>query len=328
MRNTFVNALCDLAEQDERVWLLCGDLGYSVLERFSERFPNRYINMGVAEQNMAGVAAGLALSGKVVFTYSIANFPVMRCLEQLRNDVCYHNLNVKTVTVGGGLAYGTHGYTHHGVEDIAVMRTLPNMVVLAPGDPVEARLAAKALLAQDGPGYLRLGKGGEPTIHQEEPDFQIGRALPLHDGDDVTIIATGAILSEAVKAADLLTADGIRATVLSMPSIQPIDREAILRAANRTPLIVTVEEHRLVGGLGSVVAETLSSAHGAQARLLTCGVTAMPSLVGSAAYLRERNGLDAIHLAQTIAQALDGMRNARLPVIPPGSPGSTQGRGG
>ncbi len=145
MRNTFVTTLCDLAEQDERVWLLCGDLGYSVLERFSERFPGRYVNMGVAEQNMAGVAAGLALSGKIVFTYSIANFPVMRCLEQLRNDVCYHNLNVKTVAVGGGLAYGTHGYTHHGVEDIAVMRALPNMVVMAPGDPIETILATYAL---------------------------------------------------------------------------------------------------------------------------------------------------------------------------------------
>lgn len=304
MRNTFVNALCDLAEQDERVWLLCGDLGYTVLERFSERFPDRYINMGVAEQNMAGVAAGLALSGKVVFTYSIANFPVMRCLEQLRNDVCYHNLNVKTVAVGGGLAYGTHGYTHHGVEDIAVMRTLPNMVVLAPGDPVEARLSAQALLAHDGPGYLRLGKGGEPTIHQETPEFQIGRALQLRDGDDVTIIATGAILAEAVATADLLAAQSIRATLLSMPSIQPFDTAAVLRAASRTPLLVTVEEHRLVGGLGSVTAETLASATGSHARLLAYGVTASPSLVGSATYLRERNGLDAANLAHNITKEL------------------------
>lgn len=306
MRNTFVNALCDLAEQDERVWLLCGDLGYSVLERFSERFPNRYVNMGVAEQNMVGVAAGLALSGKVVFTYSIANFPVMRCLEQLRNDVCYHNLNVKTVAVGGGLAYGTHGYTHHGVEDIAVMRTLPNMVVLAPGDPVEARLATQALLAHDGPGYLRLGKGGEANIHQEAPEFQIGRALLLRDGGDVTIIATGAILAEAVAAADLLASKGIQATLLSMPSIQPFDTVAVLHAASRTPLIVTVEEHRLVGGLGSVVAETLACASGTYARLMAYGVTASPSLVGSATFLRERNGLDAEHLAQTIAQTLAG----------------------
>ena len=303
MRNTFVNTLCELAEQDERVWLLCGDLGYSVLERFATRYPNRYINVGVAEQNMVGVAAGLALSGKVVFTYSIANFPVMRCLEQIRNDVCYHNLNVKTVAVGAGLPYGTHGYTHHGVEDIAVMRAFPNMTVVAPGDPVETKLATAALLAHDGPGYLRLGKGGEPTIHQVDPGFQIGRALSLREGDDATIIATGAILAEAARAVDLLAEQGIHAGLLSMPTIQPLDTEAVLRAA-RTPLIVTVEEHRPVGGLGSAVAETLADEPQSRARLIRCGVTISPKIVGSGAYLRERNHLDAAHLAQTVAQAL------------------------
>lgn len=312
MRNTFVSALCDLAEQDERIWLLCGDLGYSVLERFSERFPNRYVNMGVAEQNMVGVAAGLALSGKVVFTYSIANFPVMRCLEQLRNDVSYHNLSVVTVAVGTGLPYGTHGYTHHGVEDIGVMRAFPNMTVVAPGDPVEARLATAALAAQGGPGYLRLGKGGEPTVHQTAPDFHLGRALPLRAGDDVAILATGAILAEAVKAADLLAQQGIRATLLSMPTIQPLDTEAILAAAARVPLLVTVEEHRPVGGLASAVAETLACAPGPHARLLPCGVTISPKVIGGGAYLRERNGLDGAHLAQTIAQALAGERVAHV----------------
>lgn len=312
MRNTFAETLADLAEQDERIWLLCGDLGYSVLERFSERHPNRYVNVGVAEQNMVGVAAGLALSGKIVFTYSIANFPVMRCLEQLRTDVCYHNLSVKTVAVGGGLAYGTNGYTHHGVEDIGVMRAFPNMTVVAPGDPVEARLATMALAAQDGPGYLRLGKGGEPTVHQTPPDFRLGRALPLREGDDVAILSTGAILAEAVKAADLLAQQGIHATLLSMPTIQPLDTEAILAVAARAPLLVTVEEHRPVGGLASAVAETLACAPGEHARLLPCGVTISPKVIGGGAYLRERNGLDAAHLAQTIAQALAGERIAHM----------------
>src|SRR5215469_2111226 len=211
MRNTFIETLCALAEEDERVWLLSGDLGYSVLERFATRFPRRYLNMGVAEQNMTGVAAGLALSGKIVFTYSIANFPVMRCLEQIRNDVGYHNANVKIVAVGGGLAYGTAGYTHHGVEDIAVMRMMPNMTVIAPGDPTETRLATHAILHHDGPCYLRLGKGGEPTIHTEPPDFQIGQAITLRSadsGDDVTLISTGAILAETLPAADRLAAGG------------------------------------------------------------------------------------------------------------------------
>jgi len=182
MRTAFIKTLCELAEQDERIWLLCGDLGYSVLEGFSSRFPNRFVNVGVAEQNMTGIAAGLALSGKVVFIYSIANFPVMRCLEQIRNDVCYHNLNVKIVTVGGGLTYGSLGYTHHGVEDIAVMRVLPNMTVIAPGDPVEARLATQAILNTPGPCYLRLGKAGEPVVHQIEPEFQVGKAISLQLG--------------------------------------------------------------------------------------------------------------------------------------------------
>jgi transketolase len=304
VRNAFVNTLCELAAKDNRIWLLCGDLGYSVLERFSERFPDRYVNMGVAEQNMAGVAAGLALSGKVVFTYSIANFPVMRCLEQLRNDVCYHNLNVKTVAVGGGLAYGTHGYTHHGVEDIAVMRTLPNIVVAVPGDPVEASLATQALLAHEGPGYLRLGKGGEPTIYAQAPDFHLGRAISVRSGDDVTMIVSGPLLAEAIQAADLLAEQGIQAGVLSMPTIQPLDADAVERAAQASRLLFTIEEHRLVGGLGSAVAEVLASSDGNHARLVSCGVTTSPSTVGSAAYLRERNGLDAGHLARRISETL------------------------
>jgi transketolase len=304
VRNTFISELCALAERDERIWLLCGDLGYSVLEQFSERFPDRYVNTGVAEQNMVGVAAGLAMAGNVVFTYSIANFPVMRCLEQLRNDVCYHQLNVKTVAVGGGLAYGTHGYTHHGVEDLAVMRALPNMTVAAPGDPVETRLLARALVAHDGPGYLRLGKGGEPVVHQQEPAVALGRAIPLRAGGEVTLIAAGAILPEAMRAAELLAEAGIAAGVLSMPFIKPLDEAAVTEAARSCALIATVEEHSVTGGLGSAVAEVLAGLPGRSARLVRFGTTSSPSLVGSAAYLRERNGLTAEQLAQAITQAL------------------------
>ncbi len=165
MRTAFIETLCELAEQDERIWLLTGDLGFSVLECFAQRFPKRYVNMGVAEQNMTGVAAGLALEGKIVFTYSIDNFPVMRCLEQIRNDVCYHNLNVKVVAVGGGLAYGTAGFMYYAFEDLVVMGAGPNMTVLTPGDPVEVRLATRAVVNWQGPSYPRLGKGGEPVVH-------------------------------------------------------------------------------------------------------------------------------------------------------------------
>jgi transketolase len=299
VRNTFVSTLCELAEHDQRIWLLCGDLGYSVLEKFADRFPTRYVNMGVAEQNMAGVAAGLALSGKIVFTYSIANFPIMRCLEQVRNDICYHKLNVKIVAVGGGLAYGTHGYTHHSVEDLAVMRALPNMTVVAPGDPVETRLAARALVEHDGPCYLRLGKGGEPIIHNQDPDFRIGRAIVLRDGGDVTLISTGAILSEVIKAADMLADRGVRAGVISMPSVTPVDARAILDAAARSRRIISVEEHGTTGGLGSAVAEVLAESNEAGVRLVRCGVSVGPYEIGGQAYLRQLNHLDAASLAET-----------------------------
>jgi transketolase len=207
---------------------------------------------------MTGVAAGLALSGKIVFTYSIANFPVMRCLEQIRNDVCSHRLNVKIVSVGGGLAYGTAGYTHHGTEDLAIMRALPNMTVLSPGDPVETKLLTSAAVEYSGPCYLRLGKAGEPVIHTSEPDVRIGKAIVLRNGDAGTLISTGAMLGMVMMASNELSARGIAVSVLSMPSLSPLDRDAILTAARETERIVTVEDHGL-GGLGSAAAEVLAA---------------------------------------------------------------------
>jgi transketolase len=260
MRTAFIETLCEVAAQDERIWLLTGDLGYSVLERFAQRFPERFVNVGVAEQNMTGVAAGLALCGKIVFTYSIANFPIMRCLEQIRNDVCYHNLNVKIVAVGGGLAYGSQGYTHHAVEDLAVMRAMPNMTVIAPGDPVETRLATRAIVEWPGPCYLRLGKAGEPVVHQTPPEFAVGRAIPVREGRDVTLIATGGVLYAAVRAADALHNDGIQAGVLSMPTVKPLDEAAVLAAAQESQALVVVEEHSAIGGLGDQVLNVLARA--------------------------------------------------------------------
>lgn len=260
MRTAFIETLTELAEQDERIWLLTADLGYSVLEGFAERFPRRYVNVGVAEQNMTGVAAGLAMCGKIVFTYSIANFPTVRCLEQIRNDVCYHNANVKVVAVGGGLSYGSLGYTHHGVEDLAIMRALPNMAVVAPGDPAETRLATRAVAGWDGPCYLRLGKAGEPAVYDAEPEFQIGRpTLVRGGGRDVTLISTGGALKVAVDAARLLEGRGVSSSVVNLHTLRPIDPEALLSLVG-TPVVATVEEHSVVGGLGSAVAEVLAAA--------------------------------------------------------------------
>ena len=257
MRTAFFRSLYEKAEQDDRIWLLTNDLGYSVLEGFALRFPDRFINMGVAEQNMTGVAAGLALCGKIVFTYSIANFPIMRCLEQIRNDVCYHNLNVNIISVGGGLAYGPAGYTHHGVEDLAVMRAMPNMTVIAPGDPIETRLATNAIVDWPGPCYLRLGKSGEPVVHQNQPAFQIGKAIHLKHGKDVTLISTGGMLHLVLLASEKLSKQGLSVQVLSMHTLCPLDGTSILEASKTTKKIVTVEEHG-PGGLGSAVSEVLA----------------------------------------------------------------------
>ncbi len=259
MRLAFIETVLSLAAQNEDIWLLTGDLGFSVLEPFAQQFRDRYVNVGVAEQNMTGIAAGLALSGKIALTYSIANFPLLRCLEQIRNDICYHNLNVKLVAVGGGLSYGTAGYSHHALEDLAIMRALPNMTVLAPGDPVETRLATQAMVAHHGPCYLRLGKAREPIVHLSEPDFKIGKAIPLKPGKDLVFISTGGILETVMNAAQSLEQQGYSIGVISMPTLSPIDEAAILECALAPARIITVEEHGS-GGLGSAVAEVLATA--------------------------------------------------------------------
>lgn len=303
MRTAFIEQLCELAEQDERIWLVCADLGYSVLEAFSARFPGRYLNAGIAEQNMTGIAAGLALAGKTVFTYSIANFPVMRCLEQVRNDVCYHNLNVKIVSVGGGLAYGSQGYTHHGVEDLAVMSVLPNMTVVAPGDPVEARAATIALTQISGPAYLRLGKAGEPVLHKQEIAFKLGRALHVRQGKDITLISTGGMLETALNAAESLESSGCSVRLLSMPTVVPLDVEAIRCAALETNGIITIEEHGR-GGLGTMTAEVLAGM-----LPITCAFSSMRlgsapvRMSGSQNQLREAQGLSVASVIET-AQAM------------------------
>jgi transketolase len=299
MRTSFIETLVQVAERDPRVWLLTGDLGYSVLEKFSSKFPDRYLNAGVAEQNMVGVAAGLAMTGKVVFVYSIANFPTLRCLEQVRNDVCYHQLSVKIVAVGCGLAYGGHGYTHHGVEDLGVMSLLPHMTVMAPGDPVETRWATNTLVENPGPAYLRLGKAGEPIVHKNEPAFELGKAVQVVDGKQATLISTGGMLDMAVKVAALLSARGVSIRVLSMPTLRPLDTDRIIAEAKRTGRIITLEEHG-PGGLGSMVGECLAQA-GQGIRFVPLRLLPEPTLcAGSQAYLCGRHGLSLERILEVV----------------------------
>jgi transketolase len=235
---------------------------------------------------MTGLAAGLALSGKTVFTYSIANFPTFRCLEQIRNDVCNHEANVTVVAVGGGTVYGAQGYTHHGIEDFAIMRVLPGMNVVAPGDPVEAARLIPQIAALKGPCYLRLGRGGEPSVHDKKSEITLGKASLIHEGRDMTFISTGAMLKPVADVVDKLALEGIKARHLSMHTLRPLDREALISAARETGVIVTVEEHVIEGGLGTIVADTLMTA-GVTAHFRKIGITEpTKNVVGSQDYLR------------------------------------------
>ena len=292
MRTAFLQTLFELAKEDERIVFLTGDLGFSVVEPFMEALPKQFVNAGVAEQNMTAIAAGLALSGKIAVTYSIANFPTLRCLEHIRNDVCYHEANVKIVAVGGGFAYGALGSSHHATEELGVMRMMPGMTVVAPADPIEARAATRAIIAHPGPCYIRLGKAGEPDVHEGEIDFQLGRAILVRDGGDVTLISTGGMLKTAVGVARRLTERGVEARVLSMHTLKPLDSTAVLAAARETGAVVTLEQHSVIGGLGSAVAEVLAEEPGLSVRFKRIGLpSAFAPRVGSQQYLEEQFGL-------------------------------------
>lgn len=310
MRTAFIDTLFELAQADSRIMLVVGDLGFGVVSSFMERLPRQFVNAGVAEQNMTGLAAGLALSGKIVFTYSIANFPVLRCLEQIRNDVCYHNANVKIVAVGGGMAYGSLGISHHATEDLSITRALPNLLVVAPGDPIETRLATRALIEYEGPAYLRLGRAGEPTAHSTEPAFQLGKAIILREGNDLTLISTGGMLRDCVMVADLLEREGIQARVISMHTLKPLDVEAVLRAAAETKAVFTVEEHSIIGGLGGAVAEIIAEASKRPLHFQRIGLKdTFSSLVGDQDYLRAQYKLDAKGILETLRPVLAKIRS-------------------
>ena len=293
MRSTFIKTLCEMAERDPRVTLIVGDLGFGVVVDFARRFPDQFLNVGVAEQNMTGVAAGMAMSGRIVFTYSIANFPTLRCFEQIRNDVCYHRANVTVVAVGGGLAYGSLGMTHHATEDLAVMRSLPRMTVIAPGDPCETVHATRWLTQGVGPAYLRLGRDGEPSVYQGDISWNPGKAIKLCEGKDITIIAAGDMLATAEKTAAILAEAGYQATVLSMHTLKPLDADAVIESARKTTVVVTLEEHSIIGGLGSAVAEVLCEAGLSGIRFKRIGLPSeFCTTVGDQNYLRRCFGLD------------------------------------
>lgn len=302
MRDTFVKTLVELAKKDSRIELITGDLGFGVLKPFWEQCPNQFTNAGIAEQNMTSVAAGMALEGKIVFTYSIGNFPTLRCIEQIRNDCAYHHANVKVVCVGGGYVYGSLGMSHHATEDIAIMRALPDVAVICPADLIEAEEAVKAMVDYPGTVYLRLGRGGEKRIHDRIDNFVIGKAIKVKDGKKVAIFSTGAIFEEITAAIPLLQEAGIDPTVYTFPTVKPIDERVIIDCAASHDLIVTCEEHNFSGGFGSAVAEVMCR-HPHKASWLPIAIKdSYTTHVGNQQYLRKVMGLDAKSIVTSILE--------------------------
>ena len=304
MRDTFVRTLSAIAESRPDLMLISADLGFGVLNDWISRFPGQFLNVGVAEQNMTGLAAGIALEGRTVFTYSLGSFPTVRCLEQIRNDVCYHEANVKIVTVGGGMSYGPVGASHHATEDLANMCSLANMLVISPGDHWEVAEATRALVDIPGPAYLRLDKSAAPPTHSAGETFRAGKIRVVREGWDATLAATGGILGETLRAADFLAADGVSCRVLSVHTVKPLDRPALVAAARETGGFVTIEEHSLHGGLAGAVAQVLLEAGAVPAFFLCFGLRTFSSIVGSQSYLRKVYGLDARSIADGVLARL------------------------
>lgn len=259
MRNTFVNEIEKAMKSDTKIIFLTGDLGFKALEPLQENFPNRFFNVGIAEQNMIGVASGLALQGKKVIAYSIAPFISLRCFEQIRNDICYHNLDVKLIGAGGGFNYAYHGVTHHTFEDFALMRVLPNMTVIAPAFAREAAEAVRATIANPGPVYIRLGKNPSDDFNQKNWPFILGKGYVAKEGIDIVFVSTGNIL-EKVLATAMLVEKKIKTSVcvLNFPTLKPFDTRLLIDKAKSANAVFTFEEHSIIGGLGSTVATALS----------------------------------------------------------------------
>ena len=304
MRDAFVKILLKEARKNPNIFLITGDLGFGVLEEFASELPNQFLNSGVNEQAMMGMAAGIASTGKRVFVYSIANFPTFRCLEQIRNDICLMNNSVVVVSIGGGYAYGSLGYTHHALEDIAVMRALPNMEVFVPADPIETALVTEFLTQTKMPSYLRLGKSNEPNIHRVKPKLEYGKFIEVISGESGTLLFAGSIGVIAELARDEILDKGYSVSVTSVPFLSILDREYLLNAASKGP-IITIEEHSARGGFGSAILEFLNAEKiAAKVGMISAGQYDL-SLTGSQEYLRASNGITSSKITNKFTELLE-----------------------
>ena len=306
MRIGFIQTLTELAEHDPRIVLLTADLGYMALEPFIEKFPTRFFNVGVAEQNMVGVATGLAEAGFLPFVYSIVIFATLRPYEFIRNGPIQHRLPVRVVGVGGGIEYSHNGMSHYGLEDVAVMRVQPGISVIAPADHVQTRTALRQTWDLPGPIYYRLGKDDKATVDSLDGRFTLARAEQLRTGDGILIVTMGSVSNEAVAAADMLAAQGVPATVLLVSSFNPAPVEDLLRELNRFSNVVTVEAHYSTGGVGSLVCEIVAE-QALRCRVIRCGMRSDGhGITGSQKFLYAKHGLSAEAIAGTALRVLQG----------------------
>lgn len=301
MRTTFVNVLIQRATQDKNIQLVTGDLGFGVLQPFIDALPKQYVNAGIAEQNMMAMAGGMASVGLVPVTYSIGNFPTLRCYEQVRNDVCYYDGNVKIVCIGGGFTYGSLGMSHHATEDVAVMRALPNMHVFTPSDKLEARFLVNQMFDIKRPVYLRLERDSESDLHAADTMFTLGApAVMFKQKAHQAIFSYGTIASVALEVAHRLSKDGKALDAYSMPCLKPINEERVLDVIRQYNVIYTLEEHNIIGGLASIIAEIIAR-HGLAIRLRPFAINdRLCSEVGDQEYLRKVNHLDSLSVYQAI----------------------------
>ena len=308
MRRAVASTLVEIAGSDPRVLLMTADLGFMVWEEFSEAYPSRFFNVGVAEANMMGLATGLAACGYVPFVYSIATFASMRGYEQIRNGPILHNLPVRILGVGGGFEYGHAGFTHHALEDLGIARIQPGLTAIAPADHVQAVAALRATYNLPGPIYYRIGKNDKYVLPGLEGRFRLGRLETVTEGSDILILTLGSISEEAVKAAEKFSGNGISAAVSLVSSLRPAPKEDLHELLVRFPVALTVEEHYVDGGLGTMVSE-VAAEHGTRCRLVRCGVKRMPSSCGSESFLRNAEGLTGEDIYRAGLAALSGQKN-------------------
>jgi transketolase len=313
MRERCLKAIFELAKRDERVVFIGSDLGVGVLNEFKQAIPERFFMEGVSEQNLVGLAAGLAMEGRVVYLNTIATFLTRRCFEQVAVDLCLHDVNVRLIANGGGVVYAPLGPTHLAIEDIAICRALPNMTVVAPADEVEMVRFVKASLDHQGPIYVRVAKGHDPIVTTDTGPFVIGKAVPMRDGDDALIVTTGVGLQVSLAAADKLKASGVSAAVLHFPTIKPFDTEALAEFAGRVRAIVTVEEHTVIGGLGGAAAEFLAESDLLQGRRFKrVGIPdVFPDVYGDQNGMMRKYGISADGVAATVQELLAARRVIR-----------------